>query len=210
MTLTLQSVSNMLHLPSKVEIAEKPKPDQISYSPQSPSESHSPNLQDQEDHHATDNNNFSEIRQSTQLQHSDTLREESPGMIRPYHYDSLDSYSSHSLFNHTHQYHSSSPFHSPILSPAFVKSSKEHYINPILWKDSKFQQIILPIECGRNQALMFLSKLCQGSKGPCILFKHAYWLTPNEFQFISGRETAKEYVNHKPSTFHFIQFCLKI
>ena len=36
----------------------------------------------------------------------------------------------------------------------------------------------------------YLSKLCQGSKGPCISFQGS-WLTPNEFQYISGRETAK-------------------
>ena len=44
----------------------------------------------------------------------------------------------------------------------------------------------------RNSLIIFryLSRLCQGSKGPCIWFQGA-WLTPNEFQFISGRETAK-------------------
>ena len=39
----------------------------------------------------------------------------------------------------------------------------------------------------------YLSRLCQGSKEPCGWFQGA-WLTPNEFQFISVRETEKVYV----------------
>lgn len=53
-------------------------------------------------------------------------------------------------------------------------------------------EVILDVECGPNKAILFLSKLCQGSKGPCISFQGA-WLTPNEFQFVSGRETAKDW-----------------
>lgn len=52
--------------------------------------------------------------------------------------------------------------------------------------------VILDVECGPNKATLFLSKLCQGSKGPCISFQGT-WLTPNEFQFVSGRETAKDW-----------------
>ena len=52
--------------------------------------------------------------------------------------------------------------------------------------------VVLEIECGTNTALMYLSRLCQGSKGPCIWFQDA-WITPNEFQYISGRETAKDW-----------------
>ena len=50
----------------------------------------------------------------------------------------------------------------------------------------------LEIQCGENAALLYVSKLCQGSKGPCILFQND-WLTPNELQYISGRETAKDW-----------------
>lgn len=50
----------------------------------------------------------------------------------------------------------------------------------------------LEIQCGENTALLYVSKLCQGSKGPCILFNNE-WLTPNELQYISGRETAKDW-----------------
>ncbi|XP_046350066.2 uncharacterized protein LOC124131036 [Haliotis rufescens] len=64
----------------------------------------------------------------------------------------------------------------------------EEYVKPIV-KDG---EIILEVECGQNKAYLYLSKLCQGSKGPCIFFQTS-WLTPNEFQFVSGRETAKDW-----------------
>ena len=50
----------------------------------------------------------------------------------------------------------------------------------------------LEIQCGEKTALLFVSKLCQGSKGPCILHGND-WLTPNELQYICGRETAKDW-----------------
>ncbi|TSN03433.1 Sterile alpha motif domain-containing protein 11 [Bagarius yarrelli] len=57
----------------------------------------------------------------------------------------------------------------------------------------------IEVECGENKALLYINKLCQGSKGPSI--KHrGEWLTPNEFQFVSGRETAKDWkrsIRHK-------------
>jgi len=53
-------------------------------------------------------------------------------------------------------------------------------------------EAVLDVECGPNKAVMYLSKLCQGSKGPCVSFKGS-WLTPNEFQYVSGRETAKDW-----------------
>ncbi|XP_028966586.1 uncharacterized protein LOC108863881 [Galendromus occidentalis] len=53
-------------------------------------------------------------------------------------------------------------------------------------------EVILEVECGGNKGLLYLGRLCQGSKGPCILFKGT-WLTPNEFQYVSGRETAKDW-----------------
>ncbi|KAF8790558.1 Deformed epidermal autoregulatory factor 1 like protein [Argiope bruennichi] len=59
--------------------------------------------------------------------------------------------------------------------------------------------LILEVECGSNIGWMYLSRLCQGSKGASILFQNV-WLTPNEFQFISGRETAKDWkrsIRHK-------------
>ncbi|XP_048374611.1 uncharacterized protein LOC125445565 [Sphaerodactylus townsendi] len=57
----------------------------------------------------------------------------------------------------------------------------------------------LEVECGENKALLYIHKLCQGSKGPSIRHR-GEWLTPNEFQFVSGRETAKDWkrsIRHK-------------
>ncbi|KAM9785630.1 LOW QUALITY PROTEIN: sterile alpha motif domain-containing protein 11 [Neosynchiropus ocellatus] len=57
----------------------------------------------------------------------------------------------------------------------------------------------IEVECGENKALLYINKLCQGSKGPSIKYK-GEWLTPNEFQFVSGRETAKDWkrsIRHK-------------
>ncbi|XP_029395316.1 sterile alpha motif domain-containing protein 11 isoform X4 [Mus pahari] len=70
---------------------------------------------------------------------------------------------------------------------------------------SDFQPLIdngepcIEVECGDNRALLYVRKLCQGSKGPSIRHR-GEWLTPNEFQFVSGRETAKDWkrsIRHK-------------
>ncbi|KAI1892626.1 hypothetical protein AGOR_G00135510 [Albula goreensis] len=57
----------------------------------------------------------------------------------------------------------------------------------------------IEVECGENKAFLYINKLCQGSKGPSIKYR-GEWLTPNEFQFVSGRETAKDWkrsIRHK-------------
>lgn len=57
----------------------------------------------------------------------------------------------------------------------------------------------LEIQCGEKTAWLYVSKLCQGSKGPCIRYGNE-WLTPNELQYICGRETAKDWkrsIRHK-------------
>ncbi|XP_063671037.1 sterile alpha motif domain-containing protein 11-like isoform X2 [Pan troglodytes] len=57
----------------------------------------------------------------------------------------------------------------------------------------------IEVECGAIRALLYVRKLCQGSKGPSIRHR-GEWLTPNEFQFVSGRETAKDWkrsIRHK-------------
>lgn len=53
-------------------------------------------------------------------------------------------------------------------------------------------ELMLEITCGQNQAALYMSRLQLGSKGTCVLFENS-WLTPNEFQYISGRETAKDW-----------------
>jgi len=52
--------------------------------------------------------------------------------------------------------------------------------------------LCLEVTCGQNQAVLYTSRLQLGSKGTCVLFENA-WLTPNEFQYVSGRETAKDW-----------------
>lgn len=53
-------------------------------------------------------------------------------------------------------------------------------------------ETVLDVQCGTNKATLTLDRLWQGSKGPCINFQGS-WLTPNEFQYVSGRETAKDW-----------------
>ncbi|XP_072047280.1 uncharacterized protein [Amphiura filiformis] len=52
--------------------------------------------------------------------------------------------------------------------------------------------LVLDVDCGSNSGFLYINKLCQGSKGQSIYF-NGKWFTPNEFQYISGRETAKDW-----------------
>jgi hypothetical protein len=77
--------------------------------------------------------------------------------------------------------------------PSTVQRKQENllkYMHPILSADRK--DIVLEVECGSNKGLLYLSRLCRGSRGACILFQKT-WLTPNQFQTVSGRETAKDW-----------------
>lgn len=51
---------------------------------------------------------------------------------------------------------------------------------------------VMSVKCGSNDGLFYRSKFARGSRGSCILFK-GEWLTPNEFQYISGRESCKDW-----------------
>ena len=53
-------------------------------------------------------------------------------------------------------------------------------------------QVILDVTCGPNKADFHLHKLKMGSKGTSVLFEGS-WFTPNGFQFVSGRGTAKDW-----------------
>lgn len=53
-------------------------------------------------------------------------------------------------------------------------------------------ELRLEVTCGQNQAVLYTGRLQLGSKGTCVFFENA-WLTPNEFQYVSGRETAKDW-----------------
>ncbi|XP_041480687.1 uncharacterized protein LOC121428159 [Lytechinus variegatus] len=69
------------------------------------------------------------------------------------------------------------------------ENSESDFFSPI---QDQSGNVILEVACGSNNALLYVNKLCQGSKGQCIFFEER-WYTPNEFQFISGRETAKDW-----------------
>jgi hypothetical protein len=53
-------------------------------------------------------------------------------------------------------------------------------------------EALIEVECGSNRGTLHLEKVQMGSKGACVRFDGA-WITPNEFQFVSGRETAKDW-----------------
>src|SRR5271163_2855094 len=68
---------------------------------------------------------------------------------------------------------------------------------PVIMGDG--EELALEVTRGQNTACLYMSRLQLGSKGTCVLFDNA-WLTPNEFQYVSGRETAKDW---KRSIKHF-------
>ncbi len=65
---------------------------------------------------------------------------------------------------------------------------------------------MLAVMCGVNEALVHLDRLKQGSKGACVMYE-GRWLTPNEFQALSGRQTAKDWkrsIRHSGKTLKWL------
>jgi len=50
----------------------------------------------------------------------------------------------------------------------------------------------LPVSCAENEARFYLNRFARGSIGRCALFK-SRWITPNEFQAVSGRQSSKDW-----------------
>lgn len=50
----------------------------------------------------------------------------------------------------------------------------------------------LCVSCAENEAKFYLNRFSRGSIGKCILFNDK-WLTPNEFQAVSGRQSSKDW-----------------
>ena len=50
----------------------------------------------------------------------------------------------------------------------------------------------LNVSCAGNSAKFYLNRFARGSIGRCVLFK-GRWITPNEFQAISGRQSSKDW-----------------
>ena len=48
------------------------------------------------------------------------------------------------------------------------------------------------VSCAGNTAKFYLNRFARGSIGRCVLFK-GRWVTPNEFQAISGRQSSKDW-----------------
>lgn len=75
-------------------------------------------------------------------------------------------------------------------SDSFIKFSEED--TPQMPDLPMDYETPLFVTCGSNKAILYLERLDKGSKGASILFEK-WWLTPNEFQKISGRGTAKDW-----------------
>ena len=58
--------------------------------------------------------------------------------------------------------------------------------------ESNSPPVVLDVVCGQNQASLCLEKLKSGSKTACVLLNGA-WLTPNQYQHVSGRGTARDW-----------------
>lgn len=48
------------------------------------------------------------------------------------------------------------------------------------------------MSCAENEGKFYLKRFARGSIGKCVLFRNR-WLTPNEFQTISGRKSSKDW-----------------
>lgn len=60
-----------------------------------------------------------------------------------------------------------------------------------LWKEDKYGQHLL-VTCAENESKFYKERFARGSIGKCVLFK-GRWVTPNEFQAISGRQSSKDW-----------------
>ena len=60
-----------------------------------------------------------------------------------------------------------------------------------LWDTDKYGEY-LSISCASNDARFYKNRFSRGSVGRCVLF-HTRWMTPNEFQTVSGRQSSKDW-----------------
>lgn len=57
---------------------------------------------------------------------------------------------------------------------------------------AQIDPIVLEVVCGGNTALFYPSRWEYGGRGACVSYD-GRWLTPNEFQLLSGRRSAKDW-----------------
>ena len=60
-----------------------------------------------------------------------------------------------------------------------------------VWKEDDIGEY-LPVTCAENEAKFYKSRFARGSVGRCVRFK-GRWITPNEFQAVSGRQSSKDW-----------------
>ena len=58
---------------------------------------------------------------------------------------------------------------------------------------SGIDDVALEVTCGTNTGRLVLNRLETGSRGLCIESPEGVWMTPNEFQSVSGRGNAKDW-----------------
>lgn len=60
-----------------------------------------------------------------------------------------------------------------------------------IWDTDKYGEFF-PINCANNEARFYRGKFSRGSVGKSVLFR-SRWMTPNEFQAVSGRQSSKDW-----------------
>ena len=62
---------------------------------------------------------------------------------------------------------------------------------PQLWKLDQVGYYII-VKCAENEAKFYKHRFARGSIGKCVWFRER-WITPNEFQAVSGRQSSKDW-----------------
>lgn len=67
-------------------------------------------------------------------------------------------------------------------------------INPVWSGNFQMDEFgeFFTVTCNNNDAKFYLSRFARGSIGRCVLFR-GRWITPNEFQAVSGRQSSKDW-----------------
>lgn len=60
-----------------------------------------------------------------------------------------------------------------------------------LWKLDQVGYYII-VKCAENEAKFYKHRFARGSIGKCVWFRER-WITPNEFQAVSGRQSSKDW-----------------
>ena len=76
-----------------------------------------------------------------------------------------------------------------------VRASKASFgpggVNSKMWEQDEQGEYIV-ITCAENEAKLYRERFGRGSIGRSVLFR-SRWLTPNEFQAVSGRQSSKDW-----------------